>query len=885
MRTNDGCQNKPSHHNPRVRSSPSPSHTEGSEATHCDKARRETLKAALLLLLSLVVFFWPAVLGGRVLLPADLIFDLDPLWQPLAPEGYTHPANHVLSDQVYAFFPWKIFALRSLAQGHLPLWNPHLSGGLPFVGNAQSAIFSPFSLPSYLLPLYPSYVITAILILFVAGIFTFLFAREIGLGKSGAMLATLTFTFSGPMIVWLGYPLAPVIAWLPAMLLTTERALSRKSGLYVAASGLAIAAQFLGGHPETSFHIMVAWIAYALYRAIALEGWRLSRLLPQLLRIVTAAITGALLAAVQLLPFVEALLRSVMLSERQARATRSALSLLTHLLLEWHQWPTAITAILPQYFGTPLDKSYLYPYNNYVGQNAYVGLLPLALAGAIVLRSIRQRSTPRHSLVLFFALLAFVCLGVALRLPLLNAVNDLPLFNIASNGRIRLIYAFAVSVLAGLGLDEINTGHRDCYRSTLRLLCWLALISLILIALAYFGLIVFKDEIISFGRAFVEGQWGTPYYSRPLEYYYAQVKEKYEKRLTSFLPNNLLMYLPALITLACLALHGWRKRPRPDTNLWAYAVLGLTTLDLFIVGMPFNPTTAPEHIFPTPDAIRFLQEDPDIYRVSGTDLILYHNSSMVFGISDIRGYDTVIPQRHVNLIDCLEGHYRLGIRSLFTGADSPLLDLLNVKYVLTDQELDGRWKLAYRGKDGVNVYRNRDVLPRAFIVHRAEVVDSAAQSNPEGSAATQSNPEGSAAAQSLQRITDSAFDFRTKVVLEEAPAGWTEPAEIPATSTARITDYEPNYVKIEVETAADGLLVLTDTYTPAWKALLDGQATHIYVANHAFRAVVVPVGRHQVEFTYEPLSFKVGATTSLFTLIILALFLVFKAQHVRNLSE
>jgi hypothetical protein len=805
------------------------------------RARWEVVEATLLLLLSLVVFFWPAVFGGHVLLPTDLIFDLDPLWQPLAPEGYSQPANKILSDQVYMYFPWKVFTRRSFAQGQLPLWNPYVSGGLPFMGNGQSAIFSPFNLLSYVLPLYPSYVVTAIIRLCVAGVFTFLFAREIGLSRSGALLAMTAFTFSGPMIVWLGYVLSPVIAWLPATLLTIERALTRKNGVYVIACGLTIGAQFLGGHPETSFHVVLAWMAYSLYRAITLEGWQPPKLLPQLLRIATAAAIGALLAAVQLLPFVEALLQSAMLSARQAEAARKTASLLTNLLLEWHHWPTAITAILPQYFGTPLDKSYLYPYSNYVEQNAYVGVMPLALAAAITLHSIKHHSSPRRNLALFFALFAGVSLGIALRLPLLNAVNYLPLFSIASNGRMRLVYAFAIAVLAGLGLDEMNRGRRHCRRTTLRILVLLALISLVLIALAYVGFAVFKDEIIRFGRNFAEAQWGTPYFPHPLEHYYALVEEKYEKRLASFLPSNVVMYLPILIALACLALHRWGQRLCSSTRMWAYAAIGLTMLDLFLVGIPFNPTIAPEHVFPTPDAIHFLQQDPDIYRVCGTGLTLYHNSGMVFGISDIRGYETIVSQRYVDLIDHVDGHYRLGIRSLFTKADSPLLDLLNVKYVLTDQELDGRWELAYTGS--VNVYRNRDVLPRAFVVYRAEVVDSAAQS--------------------LERITDSAFDFRERVVLEDTPADWTEPPEIPAAATAHIADYEPNYVRVEVGTGADGLLVLTDTYAPGWKALLDGQVTPIYVADHAFRAVVVPAGTHHVELMYEPLSFKAGATISL----------------------
>jgi len=811
------------------------------------RAKWEIVGAALLLLLLLVIFFWPAVIGGRVLLPADLIFDTDPLWQALAPAGYIHPSNPILSDQVFMYFPWKVFTLRSLARSQLPLWNPQIEGGLPFVGNTQSALFSPFNLLSYLVPLYSSYIVTAIVRLLVAGIFTFLFAREIGLGAPGAVLAMIVFTFSGPMIVWLGYPLSPVIVWLPAMLWTIERALTRQSILYAVASGLTIDAQFLGGHPETCFYVMLAWAAYALYRAVSLEGWRSSKLPPQLARIATAAVIGILLALAQLLPFAEALFQSATPSMKEAQIPGSLSSLLVRILFEWRDWPTAITALLPHYFGAELDGSYWFPYSNSVEQNLYVGVLPLTLAATAVLRHIRQYSSPRRNLILFFTLMAVVCLGVALRLPVLNAVNYLPLFNLASNGRLRLIYAFAIAVLAGLGLDEI-VEQKDSRRTALSILILLALTSLFLITVAYGGLVVLKDQVIRSGRDFMQMNWGSPYLSRPLEYYYALVEERYEKKLALFRPSHLVMYLPVLMVFAWFALHRWREKwePLAGARMWGCAALGLTLLDAFWVGRSVNPTIAPLQIFPTPGAIQFLQQDPDIYRVSGTGLILQPNTSMVFGLSDVRGYDMVVPRRYTDIIDRLEGHYRFHFHSLFVRAGSPLFDLLNVKYVLTDQPLDGKWELAYSDAGSVKVYRNRDVLPRAFIVHQAQVVNGAARS--------------------LERTTDSDFDFRKTVVLEERPAGWVEPPIEPATTAAvHITDYEPNQIKLRVETAVDGLLVLTDNYASGWEAGVDGRLTPVYVADHAFRAVVVPAGAHQVEFEYNPLSFKLGLAVSLLT--------------------
>lgn len=815
------------------------------------RARWETVKAGLFLAMALLAFFWPAVFSGRVLLPADLIFDFDPLWRPLAPEGFSGPSNPILSDQVYQFFPWKIFTLRALAQGQLPLWNPYTDAGLPFVGNAQSAIFGPFSVAGYLLPLYPSYVIGAILRLFVAGSFTFLFAREIGLGRYGALLAMVTFTFSGPLIVWLGHPHASVIVWLPAMLLTIERALSRRNMLYAIASGLTVAAQFLGGHPETSFHVMLAWGAYALYRAVALEGWQLSKLLPELRKVAVAAIIGVMLASVQLLPFVEALLNSTTPSMKAVQPSSSTSPFLAHVFFDWHDWPTAITALLPRYFGTDLDGSYWFPYSNCVEQNTYAGVLPLALAATVSLRSIRRRFFPQRSLVIFFALLAVSCLGVALRLPLLNVVNDLPVFSLAANGRLRLIYVLAIAILAGLGLDEVSRVHERCQSITLRVLVSFAVIALCLVTCAYAGFAIFRDEVIRSGRDFVEENWGTPYLSRSLEDYYGLVEERYEKKLALFLPTNIVMYLPVLIALSWLILRWWSQRRQIGAKAWAYAALGLTIFDAFLVGMPFNPTAAPQHIFPAPGAIQFLQRDHDIYRISGTGLMLYPNSGMIFGISDIRGYDTVVPRRYAELIDRLEGHYRFHFHSLFLQADSSLFDLLNVKYVLTDQELEGKWELVYEDTGSARVYRNQDVLPRAFVVHRAETVDSAAQS--------------------LERVTSGFLDFRETVVLEEAPPGWKEPPTVPAAPAVQFVDYQPNRVTIDVETDAAGLLVLTDTYAPGWKALLDGQSTRIFIANHAFRAVSVPSGAHQVEFVYDPLSFKTGAMISLLTAVALAL--------------
>ena len=269
-------------------------------------------------------------------------------------------------------------------------------------------------------------------------------------------------------------------------------------------------------------------------------------------------------------------------------------------------------------------------------------------------------------------------------------------------------------------------------------------------------------------------------------------------------------------------------------------------IDAFLVSGPLNPTIAPRDIFPTPDAIQFLEQDPDLFRVSATGTILNPNSSMVFGLSDSRGYDAVAPLRYASLVDRIPGHTRIGHYSLLERATSPLLDLLNVKYVLTESELDGKWELAFQDTGTVRIYRNLDVLPRAFVVYRTEITEGAQQS--------------------LKRITNANYDFRDRVLLEERPPHWEEPPETPSLAAdVSITRYEPGKVSIQVEHAVGGILVLTDTYMAGWKASINGTTTSVYVADHAFRAVVVPAGSHKVDFVYRPLSFQIGATVSLAT--------------------
>ena len=131
-----------------------------------------------------------------------------------------------------------------------------------------------------------------------------------------------------------------------------------------------------------------------------------------------------------------------------------------------------------------------------------------------------------------------------------------------------------------------------------------------------------------------------------------------------------------------------------------------------------------------------------------------------------------------------------------------------------------------------------------------------------------------------QKIIDALYspsvDLRKTVVLEETPPGFA--GNVADDATVSITNYEPEKVELSVEAQRDGLVFLSDTYDPGWKAVVDGKETKIFRANFTFRAVVVPRGSHQILFTYDPLSFRIGLWTSIVSVIIVCIVIIRKHE-------
>jgi hypothetical protein len=161
----------------------------------------------------------------------------------------------------------------------------------------------------------------------------------------------------------------------------------------------------------------------------------------------------------------------------------------------------------------------------------------------------------------------------------------------------------------------------------------------------------------------------------------------------------------------------------------------------------------------------------------------------------------------------------------------------------TQLQLAGIWQ-------GVWVYRNPNVLPRAYVVEDVEIVSGR---------------------DLLERLAAAEFNLWATALLEE-PLSADEAAALASTSrrsssTARVRRYQARQVEIEAEMVAPGLLILSDAHYPGWKVTVDGQPAYLLRANYALRGVFLSTGTHQVVFRFEPCSLQIGLVSTGATLL------------------
>jgi hypothetical protein len=626
-----------------------------------------TVTGVAVLAVVLAVLLRESLFLGRGLVPADGVLRFPP-W---APTWRVAPSNYLLADQYEVFVPLRQFFHDEILKGRLPLWNPHLGSGMPSLASMQGAALYPLNL--LLSPIDPFVAsgVAAFIKLLLAGTFTMMYMRCLGVVPGAALFAGLVYALSGFMIVWLGHPHVNGAILLPLLLYLIERQFNERLGLRCwIGVAIVFGVILLGGHPPTVVHITMAAVAYFVFRWA--EPCR-ERRVTRMLMLAGALTAGVLVAAAQVLPYLEYYRESssaVSSAALDRAGSRLAPHTLIHFFLPFLSGsPAAGFEHVPAALGLWSPS----PNNNFNERTAYVGVLALFLA---FVGAIRRRCR----VGLFHAGLALVCLLIIYGVPPWPTVmRALPGLKDVNHQRLLLVVDWSLAVLAGLGLDTLARARARTQ--------WRAL------AIAFTAAVIL-------GLAALWSVIGSPF-------------ARLDGPARSFLMGQMGV-LGAGLLVAILATLG--RLP----GRWVQAIcVGWAALDLLWFATGYNPAISRERYHPPTESIRFLQSDPSTFRVLGLSAVLVPNTAQVYGLDDARGIDFTSLRRYEEMITGHAGNfwfYRLADRL------PPPLDLLNVKYVLVPQRptVPEGFELVYDKEIAILRYRHH--RERALIVfeHRVE---------------------------------------------------------------------------------------------------------------------------------------------------------------------
>jgi len=725
----------------------------------------------------------------------------------------------------------KLFGYRDLLNFSIPLWNPYAFGGMPFVASPGSAFFYPFNLICAFLPINYAINWDIALHLFLSEIFTYYFIRNYGVGRFGSMMAGIIYAFSAPQVmhIYAGHLIAMTsLPWTPLLFLFLDKFARSFDLKYGICLSFAIAFQLLAGYTQYLFYSMIAVSLYFLLimMNIYLNGRVWAEIWKRSLFFTFFVFFGVLISAVQILPTLEIMKYS----------TRQSLS------YEWvstFSFPPGnfITFLIPDFFGNMINIPY-WGKNNLWEMTAYTGILPLLLAIIAVFYA-------RRRAVWFFAGLTILSgiLAMGKYTPLLKILYYyVPGFNLfRGNSKFIFLTALSISVLAGFGIDVLLKGLNNIKRFRLSISGAGTFAAIALSAMyihfdgSWFKQIVYK--VVSPPDMYVDL---TQFLQGGFEY----------GVMTSF--RNGIAYSALLLIsgMTVLLLYSYQKI---EKRVVMFAVFGIVVFDLFTFGIRYMIAFDIRKTYMDSDVQSFLKKDKGPFRMLAPEL--NPNIGMPSGVETLNGYGNMMIMRYGEFINLSQGD-PVDELDLFLSVTkvSKLVSLLNVKYIVLSSTSNLNdllfEKIFDNGK--YKIYRNINAFPRAFIVHEARII----------------NGRDSI----FRELASPEFNPAISAIVEEGVDGWinnpTAKSPLP-----KFTSYSSNKIAIDAFLTKPGFLVLGDVWYPGWKAFVDGKETKIYRTNYVMRGVVLPEGRHKVEFSYDPISFKIGALISLASIILAMVFL------------
>ncbi|UCG42973.1 MAG: hypothetical protein JSU73_14135 [candidate division WOR-3 bacterium] len=392
--------------------------------------RLQRVALAVMFLLPLF-FYWKYLFGGQMLLGTD--------W--LGAGGY----------QMRLFMTEYI-----KSHGNVAFWMPAILSGQPTLAAFFGDLFYPTQLFRLFIPIHVVWAWTFYLHLFVAGLGTYLFLRQLRVSVLPAALGGVAYMFAGSLITltYAGHDGRLIgCALMPMAMYFLHRAMDRRSLLNFLLCGLMVALQLLSGHMQKVYYTVLILFAYFLFKWVrTIRAERSASVAVKQAGYFALGMGFALaLSAIQYLPIIANMPYAARGSER---GYEYATSWSMPIKETFDLISPSFSGILKQYRGT----------NPFKLHSEYMGLLPLVFALWGIVRAWKSASTR-------FFLASFV-------LTLLMAWGgNTPFYKFAyvllpgvskfrGPGMIFFLASFSIAVMAGIGLDRAMqwAGKKNWYR-------------------------------------------------------------------------------------------------------------------------------------------------------------------------------------------------------------------------------------------------------------------------------------------------------------------------------------------------------------------------------------------------------------------------------------
>ena len=769
------------------------------------KLRKEDLFCLGGLILLVAIFFHDVLFGGR---------------------------SYWYRDIIRYLYPNRLLAAEMISQGQFPLWNPYLFCGLPLFANFQNGLIHPLSAAYYLFPFYLSFKYFIVCQFWLGAVGAYLFLRSLKLSLYACFIGAMVFVFCGPLLATINiFPILQSVVWLPLVYVFFVAAIKRKSLWFAALISLTMAMQLFGGQPEILLIDLLIMAALTIY--YRQEPGRL-------FKIWLVSLGGLLLVtAVQLLPFAE----FVRHSQRQ-----EGLKFLQVTDFSLH--PLELLGFIMPNFSLFWQQVNIGTSDNFSAgfflKNLNLGLVPLLL-----LMFSCTRKTDRR--FIFFALLGSLSILIAfgkyffLYRMLYDYVPGLSFFRYPV--KFLFLGLLPLAVLCAIGVEAVEERIRRG-----QMAYFIGITALLA------GLLLLILPFLELHREYFE------------QAFVANIKNalKRDSLYGSFLlwahQLFLLLIRDLWRTAAFLLATGgvfWLAVKRKLDRTWSQALLAILVLaSLWLPSLQKESTISDEVMREQPSGLKArLIRDHDHFRMflpvsTGTMVeqtivshitdflpvylnVLFENTGQVGHLSYVDGYEPLKTVYFANLITLLSTQP--------SPSTTSLLNLLNVKYVVSLKDIADPTLVLDQNENGVRLYRNIKFQPRVLIVKESLIAASEREI--------------------YQRFLDKKFDPARTVILEDpaAPVGTSGPGK------ASLVSYDNQEVKVAADLENKGWLLLADGYYPGWRVFIDDRPAKIYKADYALRAVPVPAGKHLVKFIYQPGSFLLGLVVTAGAFLLMSL--------------